>query len=114
MSNHIKTDGNTTTEVSVEVLLIQDGDYIVSYCPALELSSFGDTEQEAKEGFEEVLEIFLDDVHTKGTLEKVLLNLGWTLRKKPTAYFQPPVNALNPYSKPIQSRFNERVAIPVF
>ncbi|MEX8548002.1 MAG: hypothetical protein V5804_10420 [Mucilaginibacter sp.] len=58
MENYIETDNNSTFEVPLEVQLIKDGNYIVSYCPALELSSYGDNEDDAKEGFEEALGIF--------------------------------------------------------
>jgi len=114
MSNFIKKDSNTVT-VSVEVQLIKEGDYIVSYCPALELSSFGQTEEEATEGFEGALETFLKDTHDKGTLERVLLDLGWSLKKIPTAQYKPPVKKIRTKhrnSSYIRS-FNEPVAIPV-
>lgn len=113
MSSHIKTDGKKTIEVSLDVLLIKEGDYIVSYCPELELSSFGSTENEAKIAFESALKIFLDEVHKRGTLDKVLLDLGWTLRKVPTASFQPPVRDITDRYPVIQKSFNERVLIPV-
>jgi predicted RNase H-like HicB family nuclease len=115
MSNFINTDGHKTVDVSLEVLLIKEGEYIVSYCPALELSSYGTTEEDAKQGFEGALEIFLQDTHEKGTLENVLLGLGWQLKKKPTAKYQPPLS--KPRTKQRNSElirsFKERVAIPV-
>lgn len=113
MTNYIRTTDNSTVDVSLDVLLIKEGDYIVSYCPALNLSSFGDSEQDAKEAFDEALTIFLHDVDKKGTLEKVLLNLGWSLRKFPNVSFLPPDSDYNSYTKPVQSRFSERVTIPV-
>jgi predicted RNase H-like HicB family nuclease len=115
MTNIIKTDGNRAVNVSLEVELIQQGDYIVSYCPALELSSFGLTEDEAKTGFEGVLETFLKDTHEKGTLERILLDLGWSLKKLPTVKYRPPVKKIRTKhrnSSYIRS-FNESVSIPV-
>jgi predicted RNase H-like HicB family nuclease len=115
MTNYIKTDGvSKTVEVSLDVLLIKDGDYIVSFCPALDLSSFGDTEDDAKQAFDEAVGIFFEEISKKGTLEKVLLNLGWQLRKLPSASYLPPSPDFNPYSKPVQSRFSEKVVIPVY
>ncbi len=78
MTNIIKTDGNRVVNVSLEVELIKEGDYIVSYCPALELSSFGSTEEEAIDGFDGALHTFLQYTHEKGTLERVLLDLKWS------------------------------------
>jgi predicted RNase H-like HicB family nuclease len=114
MTNYIKTTGSNTVDVLLDVLLIKEGDYIVSFCPALNLSSFGDSEQDAKEAFDEALTIFLNDIQKKGTLEKVLLNLGWALKKLPNVSFLPPDVDYNPYSKPVQNRFSEKVAIPVY
>src|SRR6185312_16438450 len=115
MTNIIKTDGNRVVNVSLEVQLIKQGDYIVSFCPALALSSFGATEDEAREGFEGALETFITDTHEKGTLERVLLDLGWSLKKIPTVKYQPPIRKVRTKqrnSSYIRS-FNESVAIPV-
>jgi predicted RNase H-like HicB family nuclease len=115
MSNYIETDNAFTVEAFVEVQLIKDGEYIVSYCPALELSSFGKDEEDAKEGFEEALSIFIDELHKRGTLEKVLLNLGWGLRKLPIASFVPPEGKyLKPHPLSVKKSFNEKVLIPVY
>jgi len=115
MENYIQTDGQSTVEAFVEVQLIKDGDYVVSYCPALELSSFGKDENDAKEGFEEALSIFIDELHKRGTLEKVLLNLGWGLRKLPVASFVPPeVKYLKSHPLNVNRTFNERVLSPVY
>ncbi|HEY4198003.1 MAG TPA: hypothetical protein VGM63_20820 [Mucilaginibacter sp.] len=114
MVNIIKTDGKVVN-VSLDVQLLKEGDYIVSYCPALELSSFGLTEIEAKEGFEGALETFLQETHDRGTLEIVLLDLGWSLVKKPTPKYQPPrqkirANEKNPL---FIGSFKESVSLPI-
>jgi predicted RNase H-like HicB family nuclease len=115
MSNCIETDNAATVEAFVEVQLIKDGDYIVSYCPALELSSFGNDEEDAKQGFEEALSIFIDELHKRGTLEKVLLNLGWGLRKLPVASFVPPEEKyLKAHPLTVNKTFSEKVLIPVY
>ena len=66
-------------EIEVEVLLVKEGDYWVSYAPSLKLSSYGDSQAEAKKGFSEALGIFIDDTMKKGTLERLLIEYGWTL-----------------------------------
>ena len=106
MTNIIKTDGNRVVNVVLEVQLIKEGDYIVSY---------GITEDEAKEGFDGALEIFLQDTHEKGTLERVLLDLGWSLKKIPTVQYRPPIKKIRTKQRDssyIRS-FSESVAIPV-
>lgn len=89
MTNNMEQN---TIEISIQVYIVKEGDYFVSYCPSLELSSFGDSPEEAKAGFEEALAIFIGDVNQKGTLENVLLDLGWSLTKRPALDYRPPVN----------------------
>ncbi len=74
----------------VQVFLIPEGDQVVAYAPALELSTYGDSKEDAKQAFAEVLDIFVKDTQAKGTLEKVLLDLGWKLQQKPVVNYEPP------------------------
>ncbi len=114
MGNYIKTDKNNKVEVKVEVDLIREGDYIVAYCPALELSSFGTDESDARLAFDEALEIFFEETIEMGTLENILLDLGWGLRKVPQVIYQPPAERIPlKYAGTVQSRFNEVLSIPV-
>ena len=68
-------------EVQVEVGILKEGKQYVAYCPALELSGYGDSIKDAKKSFETVMAIFLEDTSKKGTLEKILVSLGWTLKR---------------------------------
>lgn len=77
-------------KLKVDVYLVTDGDYVVSYCPSLELSSYGHTATEARRAFSEALEIFLEETTRKGTLERVLLGLGWKLQQRPKFKYIPP------------------------
>jgi predicted RNase H-like HicB family nuclease len=115
MTNLIRTDGSKVVHVMLEVDLYKQGDYIVSYCPSLELSSFGATEDEAKKGFEGALHSFIEDTHYKGTLERVLLDLGWSLTKLPKVKYQPPARRVRTQARSASliRTINERVAIPV-
>ena len=102
--------------VNVSVILFKEEEYYVAYCPSLELSSYGDSEKDAKEGFEEAMKIFLDDTSAKGTLEKVLLKLGWQLQQKPRPEYKPPTFSLKESQKFLQKNgkvYDERVAMPV-
>ena len=60
------------TKAQVEVLLVLDDDsgQYVAYCPALEVSSYGDTEEEARAAFEDALAIFIKDTTERGTLDQ--------------------------------------------
>jgi len=79
-----------TYKVDVPVVIFQEGKYFVAYCPVLELSSYGQSASEAKGAFAEALKIFIEETERKGTLEKILLDLGWTLKRKPSVQYQLP------------------------
>ncbi len=112
MKNYLKADGNRTVSISIDVDVFKEGDYIVAYCGALEVSSFGKDEVEARKNFEEALNIFVEETHKRGTLEKVLLDLGWSLRKKPTVLYTPPKSLAKP-NRLEQHQFEERVLLPI-
>ena len=76
--------------ITVEVIFVKEDDYIVAYCPSLQLTGYGHTEGEARESFEIELNIFLEETSKKGTLEKYLLGNGWILQKVPEFNYQPP------------------------
>lgn len=78
-------------ELSLEVIFFKEGDYIVGYCPALELSSYGVDQIDAEFAFREAIKIFFDETQERGTLEKELLRLGWNLQLKPSIRFTPPI-----------------------
>jgi hypothetical protein len=54
----------------------EDGSHIV-YCPPLDLSGYGDTEEEAIRSFHVTLDEFFKYTTNKGTLWKELERLGW-------------------------------------
>lgn len=102
--------------VSLVVLISQeDENTFLAYCPALELSSYGDTLEDAQDAFHEALGIFIEETMGKGTLEKALLSLGWTLKKLPKPNYLPPALTVK-YRQLIQAGFTprkEQIAIPV-
>ena len=81
-TGQLQLNNDGSIHASVEVVLVKEGKQFVAYCPALELSSYGDTEAEAHAAFDEAMEIFISETTQKGSLEKFLLRLGWTLRKQ--------------------------------
>lgn len=78
-------------QVDVQIFMIKKGDFYVAYAPALELSAYGPTIEEAQKDFEQVLRIFLEETTEAHTLTDVLLDLGWKLQRKPVAKYTPPV-----------------------
>ena len=68
----------------------EDGVY-VGLSPELNVSSFGDTPQEATDSLQEAVELFLEGCESLGTLEEVLEESGfkkegdtWRLRERIT------------------------------
>jgi hypothetical protein len=101
-----------TLTVGLHVDIIEEDGCFVAYCQALELSSYGKDEETAKKRFIEEVKIFFTETGRKGTLEKYLLKMGWTLRKKPVPEYIPPEINI---TQQIKSRtsFTENIAIPV-
>jgi hypothetical protein len=103
--------------LKVRILFRKESDFYVAYCPALELSGYGYNKSDAKKSFSENLDIFLEEVNEKGTLDKVLLNLGWSLRKKPQPKFIPPAinsSVLRSYSNSVGYYSSEKIVkVPV-
>ena len=110
--NLIHNQGNTLI-VEINVMLLIEGDQFVAYCPALELSSYGESEEIAKKRFEEEINIFFEETAKKGTLEKYLLKMGWTLRMKPQPKYTPPKRFPSEKQFNKLTTFSENVEIPV-
>ncbi|OGY27171.1 MAG: hypothetical protein A2Z42_01980 [Candidatus Woykebacteria bacterium RBG_19FT_COMBO_43_10] len=63
--------------VSLPVFIIKEQNYFVAYTPALDFAATGDSVESAKKSFSEAVNIFLDEIEEKGTLEEVLQEFGW-------------------------------------
>lgn len=66
-----------TVNVRLSFISFEDSGCKVIYCPALDLSGYGKTEEEARSSFETVLEEFFKYTIHKGTLKEELESLGW-------------------------------------
>lgn len=96
--------------VGLTLILMQENDYVIAYCPALDLSSQGKTREEAVKAFDEACSLFLEESKRMGTLDQVLIDCGWRKEKsvakssssKPR--WSPPV---------VIGNIQEQVAIPV-
>ena len=75
-------------QASLPVTILREGDQFVAYTPALDFSTSGDTFEQAKKRFVEGVQIFLEECFSMGTLDGVLLDLGW---KKEKHQWNPPI-----------------------
>jgi Zn-finger protein len=74
-------EGKNKIKCVLPLIIFQEDNCTITYCPALDLSGYGADETEATRSFEEVLsEYFTYTVHKK-TLAEDLKNMGWTIRK---------------------------------
>lgn len=75
-------------DISLPLVILKEGDEFVVYTPVLDLSTYGDTYEEAENRFQEAVTLFIEDLVEQGTLEEVLEDLGW---KKVRKKWKPPV-----------------------
>ena len=61
----------------IPVILFKEGDKTIAYSPALDLSTCGDTEQQARQRFSEAAVIYLRELRAMGTLDEILEESGW-------------------------------------
>jgi predicted RNase H-like HicB family nuclease len=75
-------DGN------LPVSILKQGEYFVAYTPALDISTYGKTIEEAQRNFSELIAVFFSEFDDERTLGNVLESLGWT---KNRSDWTPPV-----------------------
>jgi hypothetical protein len=77
-------------ETKIPVLFFEEGNKVIAYSPAFDLSSCGNNEKQARKRFMEAVTIFLDEITEMGTLSEVLEECGW--QKVPERHgWSPPV-----------------------
>jgi len=63
--------------LSIRVEIFKEDDMYVALSPELNVSSFGETIDEAKESIKEAIEAFLEECQEMGTLNEVLEESGF-------------------------------------
>lgn len=71
---------NGTINVFLDVYVFIDEDCYVAYSPALDLSGYGESEEEAKDSFSIVMDEYLQYAVSNKTLVKDLRAHGWRVR----------------------------------
>ncbi len=69
------------SRITLEVKVFKEGDVYVAVCPELNVSSFGDDVESAKDSLHEALEAFLEECEAIETLEEVLEEAGFVKEK---------------------------------
>ena len=68
-------------KVMVNIEIFQEEDLYIALAPELNVSSFGETPEEAQESIKEALEAFIEECEQMGTLEEVLDESGFVKLK---------------------------------
>ena len=64
-------------QLNIKVEVFREDDLYVALCPQLNVSSFGETIEEAKKSLVEAVEIFIEECSEMGTLDEVLEESGF-------------------------------------
>jgi hypothetical protein len=61
----------------IPFFLFKEGNKYVAYSPAINLSTCGNTEEQARTRFAEAANVFIGEIIRMGTFEDVLTECGW-------------------------------------
>jgi len=75
----MKTSGTTNLSLSVETK--KAARYFTSWCPELEIKSYGETKELAEACLKKIIKIFLTYCYERGALERVLKDCSLTISK---------------------------------
>ena len=78
---------NLSFKAKLTVLVTKQGKRFVAYTPALDVATSGKSEKDARKKFEELINLFLEEIVEEGTVNEVLSELGW---KKVQRKWTPP------------------------
>ncbi len=62
---------------NLTVNIAKQGSRYIAHAPALDISTSGKTEAEAKRRFSELVPLFIEELEEAGTTAEVLTELGW-------------------------------------
>lgn len=75
-------EGDTQITIKVGVYLFKEDNTFIAYCPALDMSGYGESEIEAKKSFEQSMMMYVEYCVHKNTLVADLKKHGWDIKSK--------------------------------
>jgi hypothetical protein len=78
-SGQLNYKGNSV-KVRLGMYLFKDGEAHIVYCPALDLSAYGDSEEQAKQSFADILGMTIKYMLNKRTMKDDLTKHGWQIK----------------------------------
>jgi predicted RNase H-like HicB family nuclease len=74
-----KVQVRNNINVMLSILVFQEEHLFVAYCPSLDMSAYGESIEEAKNNFDEITRLYIDQCSQNGTLKQDLLQHGWVM-----------------------------------
>lgn len=100
MSKRVSISGtipvkNGYVKVNLPLIRFEEDGYHIAYCPALDVSGYGNSAEEALESFKISLEEFFRYLTNKKTFEREMQRMGWTIsHNRQREMIPPPMSKL--------------------
>jgi len=95
-------------KVNLPLIRFEEDGCKIAYCPALDISGYGNNDDEALESFKISLSEFFKYTTNKKTFEKVMQSMGWTIsHNKHQSMTPPPMTKLLEENDTFSRIFNE-------
>lgn len=119
LSGHFQ-DGKSKIDVTLSLIHFEEDGLNFIYSPALDLTGYGKTKEDALASYSTSLEEFLRYTSNKDTTVKELKRLGWSVSKKDKITAPSLTDLLNSreylveiFDQKEYSKFDEKVSLPV-
>ena len=76
------TNKHSVITMDLSLVSFVDDKVFFVYCPALDLTGYGNNEDEAQQSFSQTLKMYFEDTIHKNTLFKDLERHGWVVKKQ--------------------------------
>jgi len=73
--------GRQRVQANIQLFAAKEGDYWVAVAPAIRVTGYGKTEEQALESFKIEMRMFFEEAVEKNTLHGLLIDYGWTLSR---------------------------------
>ena len=84
------TSGRKHIDVNLSLIVFEEDNSKIVYCPALDVSGYGPSEDEAMSSFAVMLGEFFTYTLNKKTFDKELIRMGWKIRNSKVKKMTPP------------------------
>lgn len=87
-------NGDATVEMNLPVMFFEEDQHHIAYIPVLDLSGYGENDEQAFEALKVSIHEYLTYTVRKNTLIEDLKAHGWTIKKKSKPYVAPEITDL--------------------